>query len=75
MTHTPRDTVQETLTCKALIRSHTFSWENTRTGRAGSCPASGMKMLSCDRARLPNVPLDSLGSKSYCETLATSICH
>ena len=57
----------EKFTCKALIRSHTFSWEKTRTGRGGSCPDSGMKILSCERARLPSVPLDSLGRKKHCD--------
>lgn len=61
LTYIPSDTAEKRFTCRALIRSHTFSWENTRTGRVGSCPDSGMKILSCERARLPSAPLDSLG--------------
>lgn len=60
LTYIPSDMAKKKFTCRALIRSHTFSWENTRTGRVGSCPDSGMKILSCERARLPSAPLDSL---------------
>lgn len=72
MTYIPSVTAKEKFTCRALIRSHTFSWENTRTGRGGSCPDSGMKILSCDRARLPSALLDSLGHKRHHESLHSS---
>lgn len=62
-TYIPSVTDKEKFTCRALIRSQTFSWENTRTGRVGSCPDSGMKILSCERARPPKAPLDSLGER------------
>lgn len=49
------------ITCKDLIRSETFSWENTRTGLGGSCGVSEMKMLSCDKDLFPMIVLCILG--------------